>query len=104
MISTATLQRSIAVFGLLAGLCLGEAWLMKYLPRVMSGQTGAIVLAIGAFAILGVLTKLTAWERRRRLADDEAVQRVVEAARSQGVDVPEDRAIFPVFYRGRKPS
>ena len=104
MVSIATLQRTLAVLGVMLGLCYGEYLLFVHAKDVLPGLPGRVLLVVCAFGVLGVFSRLTTWERRRRRLDEEAVQRVVEAARSLGVEVPEDRAIFPLFYRGHRKS
>jgi hypothetical protein len=104
MISVASLQRIVAVMAVLLGLCLAEVWLFNHGQQLLPGLAGRGVTAVCALALLAVLGMLTSWERKRRLQDEEAVQRVIEAARSVGVEVPQDRAIFPIFFRGPKKS
>jgi hypothetical protein len=102
MISTASLQRTVAVMAVLLGLCIAEGWLFSHGQQLLPGTAGRLVAVVCAFGLLAVFAKLTSWERRRRRRDEDSVQRVVEAARSVGVEVPEDRAIFPIFFRGPK--
>ena len=104
MISNATLQRFLAVLAVMVLACYGEWLVVVHAQDWLPGRTGALVIAVGAFAVLGFFSWLTSWERRRRREDEAAVRRVIEAARSVGVEVPEDRAIFPLFYRGRRPT
>ncbi len=102
VISIASLQRTVAVMALLFGLAAGEVWLFGHSQQLLPDTPGRVLTAVFAIAFLAFAGKLMAWERRRRLTDAEAVQRVLGAARSLGVEPPEDRAIFPIFYRGSK--
>jgi hypothetical protein len=102
MISIASLQRTVAVAAVLLGLCFAEVWLFTRGQQLLPGTVGRVANVAFAFGLLAFFGKLTSWERKRRLQDDEAVKRVVGAARSAGVEIPEDRAIFPIFYRGHK--
>ena len=102
MLSIASLQRTAAVLGLIAGLGWGE-WLLishglAWLPDLLDRVVGLV----GSFGLIWIVVRLEAWERRKRLEDEAEVARVVAAARSVGVELQEDRAIFPVFYRGRR--
>jgi hypothetical protein len=102
MLSVASLQRTGAVFGLLLLGCYGEIVWFTHSDKLVPGLAGRVLGVIFASGLLGFFSWLTRWERRRRKADEAAVARVVEAARSVGAAVPQDRAIFPVFYRGRR--
>lgn len=104
MISIASLQRTVAVVAVLFGLCFAELWLFTRGQKLVSGPTGSVAAVAFAFGLLALFGKLTSWERKRRQLDNQAVQEVLEAARSVGVEVPEDRAIFPIFFRGHKKS
>jgi hypothetical protein len=99
MVSIASVQRTIAVMAVMLALCVAEWVLLAHGPQLGLGLSGRVLVVVSAFAVLGLAGKLTAWERRRRREDEAAVQRVVDAARSVGVDVLEDRAIFPIIFR-----
>lgn len=102
VISVAQLQRSLAVFLLMGVVLAGELWLIAQGGRLNLSQPARIVGAAALIATLWGFGRLQAWERKRRVQDEAAVRRVIEAARAQGFEVPEDRAIFPVLYRGHK--
>ena len=103
MISIAALQRSVATWAVILGLVLGACWLGLQMTRGLPDERGTL---LGIAFILGTLwagKRLQAWAAGRRALDEAAVNKVLEAALSMGLQVPEDRAIFPVFYRGHRP-